>query len=170
MTDDPNRTLRRPTPYAPNRLYDSLQPPHEHTSAFGDPIRRMAHLMADGARPPQQNALYRGPLASLFRELSGFARSGVLVQNMVGTTSHRCNCPGWLQHWCRSSGKIAIGCSVVDCDGFADVGAHVMNLVGSDRGWKIIPACKPCNKRSEPFYVQLATVFVSANVAGTCGR
>jgi hypothetical protein len=170
MTDDPNLTLRRPAPDAPNRLYDSLQPPFEHASAFGDPIRRMAQLMADGARPTQQNTLYQGPLNSLLRAPSGFAHPGVLVQNIVGTTSHRCNCPGWLQHWCRYSGKIATGCSALDCDGSADVGAHVMTLFGGDRGWQIIPACKACNQRSERFYVHSATVFVSANVASTCGR
>lgn len=86
------------------------------------------------------------------------------VKNLNGTSDNTCDkCGTWLNHWENLSGEVAILCSCKDCDGFAEVGAHVQKNT-SDCSWYIVPLCKECNKKpsTDVFELKEDTVLVSA--------
>jgi hypothetical protein len=68
------------------------------------------------------------------------------VKNLNGTSDNpKCPCGTWLKHWENHTGLPAISCSVSDCIGDADVGAHVQLKDGNDNAWYIIPLCNKHN-------------------------
>ena len=91
-------------------------------------------------------------------------------KNVNGTSDRRCNCGSWLQHWINFSGQTwPKKCSVVNCSNPAEVGAHVYNSLASMYEY-IVPMCKSCNGKNEPFAIDEGVVKVSANVSETCKK
>jgi len=94
----------------------------------------------------------------------------ILVKNVRGTSSNKCKCGSWKQHWRNYGGLMMIGCSNVYCNGAAEVGAHVRKVRGSGNKWYIIPLCRSCNGKNTNLSVWFFTTFVSANVSETCNK
>ena len=91
------------------------------------------------------------------------------ARNINGTSDNTCRCGSWIQHWKNYGGNSEHPfCSALRCTRTDVVGAHVQKEYGSK--WYIIPLCPEHNNmRGETIDVSASTVFVSANVAETCG-
>lgn len=78
----------------------------------------------------------------------------IKVKNVNG--SSRWDAPegyaSWIDYWCKHKGLI-IDCCATDCNGEAEVGAHVVKAEGDDKSVYIVPLCKGCNKRTDEFMV-----------------
>ena len=52
----------------------------------------------------------------------------------------------WEEYWkANANGPFPEACQNVDCDGKAEVCAHVKSVLG-ERKWYIVPLCKKCNQ------------------------
>ena len=94
------------------------------------------------------------------------------VKNLIGSSDNTCFCGSWLEHWKiynEGGRKNKLRCSAKDCNGLAEVGAHVIKYNTNDRSRYIVPLCKACNCRSDVFDIG-DTPLASANVAATCGE
>lgn len=92
-------------------------------------------------------------------------------KNKGGTSVRKCKCGSWKDHWLRLAKKSwPTGCSVVNCSGSAELGAHVVNPK-SDKEW-IVPFCKTCNGKAtdETFTLINGITLVPANQAETCAK
>ncbi|GAB6126126.1 hypothetical protein JCM14124_18320 [Humidesulfovibrio idahonensis] len=90
------------------------------------------------------------------------------VKNLNGTSTNKCKCDSWLDHWENGAGKKATLCAALDCSKFAELGGHVIKSGSSDRDTYIIPLCPACNSRIDTF--DSGEPLVSANVSKTCGN
>ena len=85
----------------------------------------------------------------------------MLIRNAVGTS--RFEAPkgyqSWLDYWKKHTNKNAICASSGDdccfCATYDLVGAHVQKVNSNDKKWYIVPLCKSCNQKNEPFYVDV---------------
>ncbi len=59
-------------------------------------------------------------------------------------------------------------CSVSGCSNKAEVGAHIQNE--SVQGVRIVPMCKPCNKKTGFFNLKNGIYLALSNVSQSCGR
>lgn len=83
-------------------------------------------------------------------------------KNKNGTSERSCKCGSWKAHWeNNSSNPWPSSCCVSDCDGIAEVGAHVINP--NCRGEWIVPLCKGYNNRTDTFALKATSTLVSAN-------
>ena len=83
-------------------------------------------------------------------------------KNKNGTSERSCKCGSWKAHWENNSSKPwPISCCASDCNGTAEVGAHVINSDCS--GEWIVPLCKACNNRTDTFSLKGETTLVPAN-------
>lgn len=89
--------------------------------------------------------------------------------NAVGTKDDRCPCNAWKDHWTRNSGMPwPHSCSVENCSGRADVGAHVENSAVQST-W-IVPMCDSCNGLDDSFSLKGGVTLVPAVTLGGCGQ
>ncbi len=93
------------------------------------------------------------------------------IRNINGTSTNKCNCGSWLQHWRNFSNSSVTYCSESTCTNTDLVGAHVQKSSLNDNSWYIVPLCKSHNHNS---VVELEVVsgirFVSANKSLTCEK
>jgi len=96
----------------------------------------------------------------------------MIVKNLNNTSTNKCKCDSWLDHWKEFSGKsVPTTCPVIDCSNKSEVGGHVQKDSKSDNSWYIIPLCKEDNnKRGECLTVSNSVALVSANISKTCGK
>lgn len=101
--------------------------------------------------------------------------SPLIVKNLNGTSSNRCKCNSWIEHWEMFSSSVRKECSVLDCHQTKDlVGAHVQ--ISGEDNWIIIPMCKAHNAiedKSLECAKSIAApegIYASANVNETCGK
>lgn len=78
----------------------------------------------------------------------------VKVKNLHNTGDRKPkNYTSWKEFWKAKKGYWPNDCSAYDCDGPAEVGAHVKKADSSDNKWYIVPLCSGCNKRTDTFEV-----------------
>ena len=80
----------------------------------------------------------------------------VLVRNINGTVMYKPRgYNSWKDFWETKKGEPFRLCSNCQCyHNIAEVGAHVQKAsYGASNEWYIVPLCKPCNNKSETFYV-----------------
>ena len=83
-------------------------------------------------------------------------------KNKNGTSERSCKCGSWKEHWENNSCKPwPLNCCASDCNGIAEVGAHVINPNCS--GEWIVPLCKGCNNRTDTFALKATSTLVPAN-------
>lgn len=99
---------------------------------------------------------------------SPMSRYGRPVRNARGTSFRSPKppcCTDWLTHFELVTDTEGHACANLDCDNFAEVGAHVWDLDGD---WKqyLVPLCRSCNKipDEEVFYIDARVRLVYANV------
>ncbi|MDC0933490.1 hypothetical protein OAR97_06530 [Arcobacteraceae bacterium] len=91
------------------------------------------------------------------------------VRNLNGTSSNRCKCNSWLEHWENFSNQTVKQCVVNGCINIPTVGGHIQKTGLADQSWYIIPICKSCNgKYGEELEVTDKVNLISANVNYTC--
>lgn len=87
--------------------------------------------------------------------------------NKSGTSSRRCVCSTWMDHWLNFSGRSwSSSCSVFGCSNEPTLGAHIFHLDVS--GEQIVPMCHSCNMNSDLFDLKASALLVSANQSLTC--
>jgi hypothetical protein len=87
------------------------------------------------------------------------------VRNLRNTTTHRRNGQSWIDYYIEQSGSRATRCSVVECGGSFEVGAHVTIVDGRTSGsWYIAPFCKGCNHHTNTdiMVLKASTILVPA--------
>jgi len=90
-------------------------------------------------------------------------------KNKGGTSTRKCKCGSWKQHWINASGKSWPSfCSVKGCTSKPALGGHVYNSKVS--GEKIIPMCNSCNNKTDAFDINTGVTLVSANKSETCEK
>lgn len=78
----------------------------------------------------------------------------VKVKNLHNTGDRKPkNYTSWKEFWKAKKGYWPNDCSAYDCNGPADVGAHVKKVDSYDNKWYIVPLCSGCNKRTDTFEV-----------------
>jgi len=88
--------------------------------------------------------------------------------NKAGTSSRKCSCATWIDHWLNFSNcGLPQSCSVFGCSNPPTLGAHVFHP--NVEGEQIIPMCISCNNNPEYFDIKSNAVIVSANKSLTCG-
>jgi hypothetical protein len=92
------------------------------------------------------------------------------IKNINGTSTNKCTCGSWLQHWKNFSNQSVTYCSESNCINKDLVGAHVQKSSLTDNSWYIIPLCKAHNNSSEELEVLSDIKFVSANKSLTCEK
>ena len=95
------------------------------------------------------------------------------VKNIAGTSANKCWCGNWIRHWQNATGSRRLVCSVVPCNRFAEVGAHVQIDDGRFYGhWYIVPMCRAHNIHHNyaTMYIDRRVELIPANVAVTCQR
>ena len=94
------------------------------------------------------------------------------VTNVNGTSANPCRCGSWLEHWKRFGRQVLpTCCPAAHCLEKDLVGAHVQKDSPHDSGWYIVPLCKKHNgEEGKSLTIADYVVFVSANVAETCGK
>ena len=80
----------------------------------------------------------------------------IKIINIKGTSDYSPDgFKSWISYWEHITGLTADTCMNVDCNNKTDlVGAHVQKYNSSDKFWRIVPLCKECNKKTEPFWVK----------------
>lgn len=91
------------------------------------------------------------------------------VKNAKGTDRYPrpAGYDSWLDYWEKQTGRRAIRCSATDCHLYGRsnlVGAHVKKVYGGDNHCYIVPLCRPCNTRTDEFYVDEELVPVPSNL------
>lgn len=90
-------------------------------------------------------------------------------RNAVGTQDDRCPCNAWKDHWIRNSCKTwPPTCSVENCTGTADVGAHVEH--SAVQGTWIVPMCDSCNGLDGSFNLKGGVTLIKAISLSGCGQ
>ncbi len=91
----------------------------------------------------------------------------MIVKNLNGTASKKCNCASWLEHWYNFGGHgNQRNCANTTCSNLATLGGHVKLHETNDHSHYIVPLCNSCNKLSNPFRIK--STLVSANKQVTC--
>lgn len=95
------------------------------------------------------------------------------VKNIQNTSSLRCKCTNWLDHWMRFTNKrIVPQCSAYNCASKSILGGHVIKCASTDKNWYIIPLCVKHNSSqlTDCYQLKKNIQFVPANVSKTCKK
>ena len=78
------------------------------------------------------------------------------VKNIKGTNRYRdpYGHESWIDYWCKHRYKIYVCASCGNGYCHDLVGAHVQKVNSNDNKWYIVPLCKSCNQKNEPFNVE----------------
>jgi hypothetical protein len=90
------------------------------------------------------------------------------VKNINGTSSTKCKCGSWLDHWKKYSKQTVTYCSQKTCTTKELVGAHVKKVSSTDSSWYIVPLCHSHNKTDGELEIVDSVKLVSANKSETC--
>lgn len=92
----------------------------------------------------------------------------MIVININGTATRRCNCGSWIQHWHNFTGRTATMCKAEGCSRRDVVGAHVRKNGVRDQSHYIVPLCNLHNRQTSGVKINKGTVLVPANKSFTC--
>ena len=90
------------------------------------------------------------------------------VKNIKGTTTRKCNCGSWIEHWRNYSNQSATICRAKGCSRHDIVGAHVKKCNSNDNHEYIVPFCKFHNQQTDCIEINDGTILTPANRAITC--